>query len=105
MSAAPVSSVKVAEQAWHDNWYENNARKEFPDSPVDFRELFCRVQLAPFCDGGWAYWGDARTEMMQLLGDVRGRRVLDYGCGSGQLGIYLAMLGADVSGFDLSPKG
>jgi 2-polyprenyl-3-methyl-5-hydroxy-6-metoxy-1,4-benzoquinol methylase len=105
MSAAPISSIKLAEQAWHDDWYQNNARKEFPDSPADFREFFFRVQLAPFCDGGWAYWGDARTEMLDLIGDVRSLNVLDYGCGSGQLGIYLAMLGADVSGFDLSPKG
>jgi len=105
MSAAPVSSVKRAEQAWHDDWYQTNARREFPDSPADFRDFFSRVQLAPFRDGGWAYWGDARTEMMLLLGDVRGLRVLDYGCGSGQLGIYLAMLGATVSGFDLSPRG
>jgi 2-polyprenyl-3-methyl-5-hydroxy-6-metoxy-1,4-benzoquinol methylase len=105
MSAAPISSIKLAEQAWHDDWYQNNARKEFPDSPADFREFFFRVQLAPFCDGGWAYWGDARTEMLDLIGDVRNLNVLDYGCGSGQLGIYLAMLGADVSGFDLSPKG
>jgi 2-polyprenyl-3-methyl-5-hydroxy-6-metoxy-1,4-benzoquinol methylase len=105
MSAAPISSIKLAEQAWHDDWYQNNARKEFPDSPADFREFFFRVQLAPFCDGGWAYWGDARTEMLGIIGDVRGLNVLDYGCGSGQLGIYLAMLGANVSGFDLSPKG
>ena len=43
--------------------------------------------------------------MMRLIGNVSGLRVLDYGCGSGQLGIYLSMLGAEVSGFDLSPKG
>jgi len=90
---------------WHDNWYDQNARKEFPESAAEFREFFSRVQLEPFCNGGWAYWGDARTEMMRLIGNVRGLRVLDYGCGSGQLGIYLSMLGAEVSGFDLSPKG
>ena len=102
---SPVDQTKQTEQAWHDNWYEKNARQEFPDDPAAFREFFYRVQLAPFCDGGWAYWGDARTEMMHIIGDVRGLQVLDYGCGSGQLGIYLAMQGARVSGFDLSPKG
>jgi 2-polyprenyl-3-methyl-5-hydroxy-6-metoxy-1,4-benzoquinol methylase len=40
-----------------------------------------------------------------MSGDVNDLSVLDYGCGSGQLGIYLAMLGAEVSGFDLSPLG
>ncbi len=105
MGVAPVSQVKLAEQSWHDNWYRENARKEFPESPADFREFFLRVQMAPFCDGGWAYWGDARTEMLRMWGDVKDLSVLDYGCGSGQLGIYLAMLGAKVSGFDLSPLG
>jgi 2-polyprenyl-3-methyl-5-hydroxy-6-metoxy-1,4-benzoquinol methylase len=105
MSATPTNLTKLAEQAWHDDWYEKYARDEFPDSAFEFRELFSRVQLAPYCDGGWAYWGDARTEMMRIVGDVRGLEVLDYGCGHGQLGIYLALLGAKVSGFDLSSKG
>jgi 2-polyprenyl-3-methyl-5-hydroxy-6-metoxy-1,4-benzoquinol methylase len=100
-----INTVKLSEKAWHDKWYDENARKEFPDSASEFREFFSRVQLQPFCDGGWAYWGDARTEMMRIIGNVNGLTVLDYGCGSGQLGIYLAMQGAHVSGFDLSPKG
>ena len=29
-------------------------------------------------------------------------RVLDYGCGFGRLGMYLALCGAQVWGFDLS---
>jgi 2-polyprenyl-3-methyl-5-hydroxy-6-metoxy-1,4-benzoquinol methylase len=106
MSTSQASSAAMlSEQAWHDKWYDENARKEFPERAAEFREFFSRVQLAPFCDGGWAYWGDARTEMMGMIGDVRGLTVLDYGCGSGQLGIHLAMQGALVSGFDLSPKG
>ena len=105
MGASPVSALKVSEQVWHDNWYEQNAKKEFPESAAEFREFFSRVQLEPFCNGGWAYWGDARTEMMRMNRGYQRLRVLDYGCGSGQLGIYLSMLGAKVSGFDLSPKG
>jgi 2-polyprenyl-3-methyl-5-hydroxy-6-metoxy-1,4-benzoquinol methylase len=105
MIASSIDQAKLAEQNWHDSWYQENARAEFPESPADFREIFRRVQLTDFCEGGWSYWGDARNEMMRLCGDVRGLRVLDYGCGSGQLGIYLAMLGAQVTGFDLSPRG
>lgn len=37
------------------------------------------------------------------LGDVRGRRVLDYGCGHGMAAVVLARRGADVTAFDLSP--
>jgi len=38
-----------------------------------------------------------------LLGDVRGRTVLDLGCGSGQNLIALASRGANVLGVDISP--
>lgn len=37
-----------------------------------------------------------------LLGDVRGRRVLDFGCGSGENSLLLAMRGARVVGVDIS---
>lgn len=37
-----------------------------------------------------------------LLGDVRGKRVLDYGCGHGMAAVVLARRGAQVTGFDLS---
>lgn len=44
----------------------------------------------------------ARPAMVQLAGDVRGRRVLDAGCGSGPLAEDLRAKGAVVSGFDSS---
>src|SRR6188768_2520779 len=37
------------------------------------------------------------------LGDLRGRRALDYGCGHGMAAVVLARAGADVTAFDLSP--
>jgi SAM-dependent methyltransferase len=40
---------------------------------------------------------------MDRLGDVRGQRVLDYGCGHGMAAVVLARRGADVTAFDLSP--
>ena len=45
----------------------------------------------------------ARPEMLRLAGDVRGRRVLDAGCGHGPLMVGLRDHGAVVAGFDLSP--
>jgi SAM-dependent methyltransferase len=38
-----------------------------------------------------------------LLGDVRGQRVLDFGCGSGANSLVLRTRGADVTALDISP--
>jgi 2-polyprenyl-3-methyl-5-hydroxy-6-metoxy-1,4-benzoquinol methylase len=39
---------------------------------------------------------------LERLGDVAGRRVLEVGCGSGALAVYLALQGAEVVGIDVS---
>jgi ubiquinone/menaquinone biosynthesis C-methylase UbiE len=58
-----------------------------------------------------AFLGDAdfvwcpenlREADARLLGDVRGRRVLEVGCGSAPCSRWLAGQGASVTGFDLS---
>jgi len=38
----------------------------------------------------------------QRLGDLRGRRVLDLGCGRGETSVYFALRGAQVTALDLS---
>jgi len=38
------------------------------------------------------------------LGDLRGKRVLDYGCGHGMASVVMARAGATVNAFDLSPQ-
>jgi 2-polyprenyl-3-methyl-5-hydroxy-6-metoxy-1,4-benzoquinol methylase len=42
--------------------------------------------------------------LLELLGPVDGRRVLDAGCGEGYLARALAARGAQVTGIDLSPR-
>jgi 2-polyprenyl-3-methyl-5-hydroxy-6-metoxy-1,4-benzoquinol methylase len=44
-----------------------------------------------------------RRLILDLLGDVRGKRVLDVGCGDGDLAVELARRGATVVGLDASP--
>jgi 2-polyprenyl-3-methyl-5-hydroxy-6-metoxy-1,4-benzoquinol methylase len=39
-----------------------------------------------------------------FVGDLRGKRVLEYGCGLGEATVLLARSGARVSAFDLSPS-
>lgn len=45
-----------------------------------------------------------RPATLSLLGEMRGRRVLDAGCGPGTYASLLADRGALVTGFDISPK-
>ena len=40
--------------------------------------------------------------MLDALGDVRGKRVLDIGCGEGRFSRVLAELGAEITGIDLT---
>src|SRR5215468_2176076 len=48
---------------------------------------------------------DWRQQSALLLGDVRGKDLLDYGCGMGEESIYFARLGARVTGIDISEVG
>ena len=42
--------------------------------------------------------------LLELLGEVRGKKVLDAGCGEGYLSRKLAILGANVTAIDSSPR-
>ena len=97
-----ICSVKQAERDWHDAFFKSHANVAYPETPEDFTTIFHLVELTPFCEGGWNWWADLRREALDSVGDVRGLRVLDYGCGFGRLGMYLSLCGAQVWGFDLS---
>lgn len=97
-----IDQLKDVERAWHDATYLAHAPGAYPASPEVFEALFVRQHLTAFCEGGWSWWADARCNAVAAMGDVRGLRVLDYGCGYGGLGIILALRGAEVWGFDFS---
>jgi SAM-dependent methyltransferase len=42
--------------------------------------------------------------IFKSLGNLQGKTVLDFGCGEGQLGVQMGLLGARVSGVDISPE-
>ncbi len=41
--------------------------------------------------------------ILTQFGDLKGARILDYGCGAAEAGVYFAKLGASVVGIDVSP--
>ena len=41
--------------------------------------------------------------ILGLMGDLRGKRLLDVGAGLGESSVYFAMLGAEVTAIDISP--
>jgi 2-polyprenyl-3-methyl-5-hydroxy-6-metoxy-1,4-benzoquinol methylase len=109
MAANPRSlnqdPVKHAEREFHNQLYASAPAEHFPATAAQFMEIYRRIHLTPFHAGGWSYWGDTRRETFALLGDVRGKRVLDFGCGVGHTGVYLALQGAEVWGFDFARHG
>lgn len=75
----------VREQSFHDKW----ASGMNPDE-VMVRESF-EACTAP-----------ENRYILERLGDVRGKKILDLGCGLGEGAVYFAMRGAAVTACDLS---
>jgi SAM-dependent methyltransferase len=75
-----------------------------PQNIYDDPDFFAGYSKLARFGAGWttAY---ERPSFLALLPDVAGKRVLDLGCGVGQLANYLAQQGAaDVTGVDLSER-
>ena len=77
------------EQAFHDE----QARLRAPD---------LARQALVFADDTYLDHESWIRPAFARLGEVRGRRVLDYGCGHGMAAIVLARRGAQATGLDLS---
>ena len=61
------------------------------------------ADLAPTTELTWGTWGIPETDL-QVLGDVAGKDILEFGCGAAQWSISLALLGARPVGLDLSER-
>ena len=97
---------EVTHRAAEDNrraW--DSFRQQRDEGLVDIRPRFTREMAEQF----WADTTDGVSyltgeQIAELVGDVRGRRLLDMGCGDGDELLQWARLGAEVVGVDNSPK-
>lgn len=74
------------ERAFHDRW-----ASEVEASQLDpIRRAFCPTT-------------PETTYALRALGDLRGKRLLDVGCGPGETAVWFALQGAIVDAVDISP--
>src|SRR5438132_170446 len=74
------------ESAFHDKWAGSVNLKEIPvreafESPTALENRF----------------------ILRQMGNLRGRQILDIGCGLGESSVYFALQGAEVTASDISP--
>jgi len=77
---------KHAEKVFHDEWAAS----------VDVTKINVR-QMNEACTA------PEMRYIKQALGELKGRALLDLGCGLGEASVYFALLGADVTASDISP--
>jgi 2-polyprenyl-3-methyl-5-hydroxy-6-metoxy-1,4-benzoquinol methylase len=99
-SSAECERFKRNERDYQENKYAHQL--EAMNERLSLTE-FKRRYLTPIHHGGSSR-GVLLTRAIDLLleHDIRGKRILDYCCGSGYLSVYLAKLGAAVSAVDVS---
>lgn len=87
-----AEAARLAQEAeFFDRWAKENAKHL---EPVD------AAVLARYRRPRGLY---AKEFGIRALGDVAGKRILDVGCGEGEDAMILALLGAHVTGLDVSP--
>jgi 2-polyprenyl-3-methyl-5-hydroxy-6-metoxy-1,4-benzoquinol methylase len=80
------------------------AGDEAPQNIYDDPEFLAGYSTLARFGSGWANAFE-HDDLLGLLPDLAGKRVLDLGCGVGQFAVYLAEAGAvEVHGVDLSEK-
>jgi len=85
MESNPFSDVERSEEAFHDNWAANTDVNQ-----VKVDELF---------ESGSC---PENQQILKWMGDIKGKRILEIGCGLGEASVYFAKQGAIVTASDIS---
>ena len=85
----PIDRI-AAEQRFHDAQAAERAAR------------FAELASLRFRDADYLDHEPWIRPAFEMLGNIRGKHVLDYGCGHGMAAVVLARRGAIVTGFDLS---
>lgn len=94
---AAASSAKSQEALARELEYQKNRAQEMRVAPTS------QAVLQRYREN--KLWRYIQKEFMyKSLGDVRGKTVLDFACGEGQLSTQIAALGAHVTGIDISEE-
>jgi SAM-dependent methyltransferase len=109
-----MSSYVKNDKAGFEEFYGNHDAASVPHfkSSTDFAEHFERTSLSPFYNGG-SYKGYGKWLAVQEIvksAEAKNRArseitVLDAGSGMGKLSIYLASIGFNVIGVEISEEG
>ncbi len=92
---AEATSQKVVEAAFSDREYARSREADLRMNPEMFQK-YARPRPLPV---DWREWS------ARWLGPLRGKRLLDLGCGMGEEAVYFATLGAEVVAVDISATG
>jgi len=87
----PSGSESKQQQRW------NIKGRQFLDALRENPESFI-VDASPYSNRRII-----NRDLMQLLGPLQGRRVLELGCGRGRFAVFLARSGAETTGVDVGP--
>ena len=93
------------EAAAHDEDYEDLLPFGLPTMEFSIEQVWARNDHAHKPGTYRRGWRKRRLFEMMDLPNLRGKRVLEVGCGQGHNGVFIAQYGAEVHGFDLSRTG
>ena len=107
MTHKPVNADLTIEQDSHDRLY-SNLRHRLKGCNLTWKEFYSRHCTPPH-EGGQLYGLDIQIYLDRLDSIFEtlpsDSRILDYGCGMGEMSVAIATRGFDVTGFDLSGVG